>query len=59
MVSKQLQYLWSKPVVCCLFDKVLHYDQDSNHAVNSCSNQQSHVDFTSSIQSSFFIIDIT
>uniref|UniRef100_A0A915CEU8 Ubiquitin-protein ligase E3B n=2 Tax=Parascaris univalens TaxID=6257 RepID=A0A915CEU8_PARUN len=52
LASRQLQYLWSKPVITCLFDKVLHAEElhrrDSVLTVEQSSNSQ--IDLTTSIQ---------
>ncbi|VDM45036.1 unnamed protein product [Toxocara canis] len=53
LASKQLQYLWSKPVVTCLFDKVLHCGESqrpNTSLTTSVQSPNSQIDLTTSIQ---------
>lgn len=54
LVVRQLQYLWSKPIVSCLFGQVLHCDPEKQSLYCTSQSVVLQNDLATSIQSKLF-----
>lgn len=55
LVVRQLQYLWSKPIVTCLFGQVLHCDPEKQSTYRTSQSAVAvQNDLATSIQSKLF-----